>query len=74
MLPHELDAHRIAAAPDHFTIPPGPGVARKRQSQFGGQRVGILDRDLRTRRGHILHHALACRKAAFERDPAGLTQ
>src|ERR1700730_5266765 len=47
LLPDELDAHRLAAAPDHFAISPGPGVARKRQAQFGGQRVGIVDRDLR---------------------------
>ena len=64
----------LAAAPDHFAVASGPGVARKRQPQFGRQRVGIVDRDLRPRRGQILHHALARGKAAFERDPAGLMQ
>src|SRR4029078_978605 len=37
-LPDELDADRLAAAPDHLALPPGPGVARKRQAQFGRQR------------------------------------
>ena len=71
-LADELDADRLAAAPDHFAAASGPGIARKRQPQFGRQRVGIVDRDLRPGRGHVLHHALARRKAAIERDPPGL--
>src|SRR5882757_2707050 len=74
VLGHELDADGLAAAPHHFTVPPGPGVARKRQPQFGRQRVGIVDRDLRTGRRNVLHHAGARRKAAVKRDPSGLAQ
>jgi hypothetical protein len=73
-LADELDADRLAAAPDHFAVSPRPGVARKRQPQFGGQHIGIVDRDLRPGRGDILHHALTRREAAVERDPAGLAQ
>src|SRR6476619_2233231 len=73
-LADELDADRFAAAPDHFAAASGPGVARKRQPQFCRQRVGIVDRNLRSRRGQILHHALARGKTALERDPPGLTQ
>ena len=53
---------------------PGPGIARKRQFQFGGQRVGIVDSDLGSGGGHVLHHAWARRKAALQRDPSGLLQ
>ncbi len=74
LLADELDADRLAAAPDHFAGAPGPGIARKRQPQFGGQRVGIVDRDLRPGRRHVLHHALARRKPAIERNPPGLAQ
>jgi len=74
ILTDELDADGLAAAPDHFAVSPGAGVARKRQRQFGRQRVGIVDRDLGAGRGHILHHALTRREAALQRDPSGLMQ
>jgi hypothetical protein len=70
----ELDSYRLAAAPDHFAVSPGSGVAREGQPQFGGQHIGIVDRDLRPGRGDILHHAWPRREAAVERDPAGLAQ
>src|ERR1700676_5524941 len=73
-LADELDAHRVAAAPDHFAVSSGSGVARKGQPQFGGQHIGIVDRDLRPGRGDILHHAWPRGEAAVERDPAGLSQ
>src|SRR5665213_2313987 len=31
LLPDELDADHLAAAPDHFAVSPGSGVARERQ-------------------------------------------
>ena len=71
-LRHEFDANRLAAAPDHFAGPAGPRVARERKPQFGRQRVGIVNRDLRARGRHILHHAGPRREAALERDPSGL--
>src|SRR5580704_9466520 len=70
-LADELDAGRLAAAPDHFAISPRPGVARKREPQFGGQRVGIVDHDPGAGRREILHHAGARGEAAFQRDPSG---
>src|SRR5665647_2426333 len=73
-LADELDADRLAAAPDHFAVSSRPGVTREGQRQPGGQHVGILDRDLGAGGGHILHHALARREAAIEGDPAGLAQ
>jgi len=73
-LADELDADRFAAAPDHLAAASGPGVARKRQPQLRRQRIGIIDRDLRPRRGQILHHALPRGKTTVERDPPGLTQ
>src|SRR5205823_2460785 len=73
-LADELDADQFAAAPDHLAAASGPGVARERQPQLRRQRVGIVDRDLRPRRGQILHHALARGKTALERDPPGLAQ
>jgi F0F1-type ATP synthase membrane subunit c/vacuolar-type H+-ATPase subunit K len=30
-LADELDARRLSPAPDHFAVPAGPGIARKRQ-------------------------------------------
>src|SRR6266566_3086708 len=55
-LAHELDAEGLAAVPDHFAISSGPGIARERQPQLRGQRVVIVDDDLRTRRREVLHH------------------
>src|SRR5260370_6208288 len=74
MLPDELGANRLAAAPDHFTITSRPRIARKRQPETGRQHDGLVNRDFRARGGQILHDALACREAAFEGDPAGLAQ
>ena len=71
-LANELDANRFAAAPDHFAGASGPGVTRERQPQSGRQRIGIVDHEIRARRGEIFHHALARGKTAFERDPPGL--
>jgi hypothetical protein len=74
LLLNELDADGHSATPDHLAVSSGPGVARERQPQSGGQRVGIVNRDLRARGGHILHQALARGEAAFEGDPSGLLQ
>src|SRR5882724_8975082 len=72
LLPDELDADRLSAAPDHFAGSAGPCVACERQPQFRWQHVGIINSDLGTGRGHVLHHALARREAAIKGDPAGL--
>src|ERR1700712_1219642 len=53
-LADELDADGFAAAPDHLAGASGSGIARKRQPQFGRQRVAIVDRDLRAGGGHVL--------------------
>ena len=74
LLPDELDADRLSATPDHFAGPAGPCIACERQPQFRGQHVGIVNSDLGTGRGHVLHHALARREAAIKGDPAGLAQ
>ena len=71
---HEFDADRLAAAPHHFAGPAVARVARECQPQLRRQRVGILDRDLGARGRQVLHHAGPRRKAALERDPAGLAQ
>src|ERR1700760_2310942 len=44
-LPDEFDAQHFPAAPDHFAIPPGPGIARKRQPQPAAEHVGIFHGD-----------------------------
>ena len=61
-LADELDADRFAAAPDHLAAASGPGVARKRQPQLRRQRVGIVDRDLRSGRGHDLAPRIGARQ------------
>jgi hypothetical protein len=69
MLPDEFDANHLAAAPDDGAVAPLSGVARERQPEAGGQHDRLLGRDFRTGCGQILHDALTCREAAFERDP-----
>ncbi len=71
-LPDEFDAERFAAAPNHFAPPARPRVAREGEPQPARQHAAILHRDLRAGRGHIVHDALARRKAAVEGDPSGL--
>src|SRR6476469_254792 len=73
-LPDELDADRGSATPDHFAASPRSGVALERQPQLGRQRIGIIDRDLGPRTGHILHDAGTRGKAAIEEDPGTLLE
>ncbi len=73
-LSHELDASRMAAAPDYCAVAPRSGVARERQPEAGRQQDAVVGRDFRTRGRQILHDALACREATFEGDPSGLAQ
>src|SRR6266849_1957816 len=74
MLPDELDADRLAAAPDYVAVAPCSGVARERHPEAARQHDGVLRGDFRPRFGQILHDALACREATFEGDPSGLAQ
>jgi len=74
MLADELDASRLAAAPDYCAVAPRSGVARERQPEAGRQQDAVVGRDFRTRGRQILHDALACREATFEGDPSGLAQ
>src|SRR4029077_10736177 len=65
----EFNAGRVVAPPDHLTRPPGSRVARKGQAEPRRQRDRALDPDFCAGRGNVMHHALACSKAAVERDP-----
>jgi hypothetical protein len=74
MLLDEFNAQGFSTTPDYFTVPPRSGIAGERKPQSGRQYVGIIDSDLGTRTGDIVHDALTRRETTFEGDPAGLAQ
>jgi hypothetical protein len=73
-LSDELDAQRLAAAPDDLAGATGSRVACKRQPPPGREHVRFIDGDLGAGAGNILHDTAPRRKTTFESDPAGLTQ
>jgi hypothetical protein len=73
-LPDEFDAGQIAPAPDDLAIMPRPRVTREGQPQGRRQRIGAIHDDLGAGDGNIVHHALAHREAAIERDPCRFPQ